>query len=372
MGCMGISSTTNMPGSPLHRKTAREVLKDPRTAVVIVQAAIPPGAPAGARFDVYVNAVNATSLEGGQLWTTNLRIGETVLFGQAQAREIASARGAIFINPFATTQTDQATPSQTSGRVLDGGWVTNPLQIEMVPDTASHSRVASMKSAINSRLPKGPGDPGETARGKTTSDINSGPSVVLRVPRRYADRADEFLAIVKHLPINDSAPEMLARRYTEALKREPALANELAWCLEALGDKALPFTRGLYDYAEVIPRLAALRVGARLGDPLAAAPLIELASKGNGLEQLDAIALLAEIPGTPRIDLTLRNLLSEKELLVRIAAYETLAKRAENVRTREAAGRAERLPHVPPARRLPDASRNRCPSRFPAGNAARY
>ncbi len=328
----GISSTTNMPGSPLHRKTAREVLKDPRTAVVIVQAAIPPGAPAGARFDVYVNAVNATSLEGGQLWTTNLRIGETVLFGQAQAREIASARGAIFINPFATTQTDQATPSQTSGRVLDGGWVTNPLQIEMVPDTASHSRVASMKSAINSRLPKGPGDPGETARGKTTSDINSGPSVVLRVPRRYADRADEFLAIVKHLPINDSAPEMLARRYTEALKREPALANELAWCLEALGDKALPFTRGLYDYAEVIPRLAALRVGARLGDPLAAAPLIELASKGNGLEQLDAIALLAEIPGTPRIDLTLRNLLSEKELLVRIAAYETLAKRAENVR----------------------------------------
>lgn len=328
----GISSTTDMPGSPLHRKTARDVLKDPRTAVVIVQAAIPPGAPAGARFDVYVDAVNATSLEGGQLWTTNLRIGETVLFGQAQAREIANARGPIFINPFATDEASQAALTQTSGRVLDGGWVTNPLQIEMVPDTASHSRVASMVSAINSRLPAGPGDGGPTARGKTTSDINSGPSVVLRVPRRFADRANEFLAIIKHLPINDSAPEMLAKRYADALKNEPALANELAWCLEALGDKALPFTRGLYDYAEVVPRLSALRAGARLGDPMAAAPLIELASKGTGIEQLDAIALLAEISGTPRIDLTLRNLLAEKELLVRIAAYEALAKRAEKVR----------------------------------------
>jgi flagellar basal body P-ring protein FlgI len=332
LALQGISSTTDMPGSPLHRKSPRDILKDPRTAVVIVQAAIPPGAPPGAKFDVYVNAVNATSLEGGQLWTTSLTIGETVLFGQAKTREIANARGPIFINPFATSDSAQAAFSQTTGRVLDGGWVTNPLQIEMVPDTASHSRVASMVSAINSRLPAGPGDSGATARGKTTSDINSGPSVILRVPRRFADRADEFLSIIKHLPINDSAPEMLAKRYTDALKTEPALANELAWCLEALDDKALPFTRGLYDYAEVVPRLAALRAGARLGDPMAAAPLIELASKGSGLEQLDAIALLAEIAGTPRIDLTLRNLLKEKELLVRIAAYEALAKRAEKVR----------------------------------------
>jgi hypothetical protein len=328
----GVSSTLELPGTALNGKTPREVLKDPRTAVVIVQAAIPPGSPAGAHFDVYVEAVNATSLEGGQLWTTTLRLGESILFGQAQARELASARGPIFINPFANTPAGAPTPSETNGRILDGGWVTNPLQIEMVPETASHSRVASMVSAINSRLPAGPGDPGPTARGKTTSDVKSGPSVVLHVPRRYADRAAEFLSIIKHLPINDSAPEMLAKRYVDALKAEPAIADDLAWCLEALGEKSLPFVRGLYDYAEVIPRLAALRAGARLGDPMAAAPLMALATKGTGLEQQDAIALLSEIAGTPRIDLTLRELLCEKDLLIRIAAYEALAKRAEKVR----------------------------------------
>jgi hypothetical protein len=118
----------------------------------------------------------------------------------------------------------------------------------------------------------------------------------------------------------------------DALKAEPALANDLAWCLEALGDRSLPFVRGLYDHADVVPRLAALRAGARLGDPMAAAPLMAIASGGSGMERLDAISLLSEIAGTPRIDLTLHNLLSEKELLVRIAAYEALAKRAEHVR----------------------------------------
>lgn len=328
----GVSSTLELPGSALNHKTARDVLKDPRTAVVLVKAAIPPGAPPGARFDVYVEAVNATSLEGGELWTTTLRMGETVLFGQAQTRELANARGPVFINPFAESTPGQPTPSETTGRVLDGGWVTTSLQIEMVPDTASHSRVASMVSAINSRLPAGPGDRGDTARGKATSDVKSGPAVVLRVPRRYKDHAAEFLELIKHLPVSDGDPDLLAKRYVDALKAEPALANDLAWCLEALGDRSLPFVRGLYDYAEVIPRLAALRAGARLGDPMAAAPLMALATTGNGFERLDAINLLSEIAGTPRIDLTLRNLLSEKELLVRIAAYEALAKRAERVR----------------------------------------
>lgn len=352
LALQGVSSTLQVPGTALDRKTPREVLRDPRTAVVIVSAAIPPGAPAGATFDIYVEAVNASSLEGGQLWTTALRIGETVLFGQATTRELASARGPIFVNPFAETEPGSMAPSQTTGRVLDGGIVTNPLKIEMIPDTASHSRVASMVSAINSRIPEAPGDPGDTASGKTTSDINSGPAVVLRVPRRYSKRASEFLNLIKYMPIVDIAPEMMAKRYTDALKAEPALSRELSWCLEAVGQKSLPFVRGLYDYAEVVPRLAALRAGARLGDPLAAAPLMTIATSGTGLERLEAIQLLAEIEGSPRIDMTLRTLLMEKELLIRTAAYEALAKRAERIRM----ARFENLMYSEPGSPLADIS----------------
>ncbi|MCA9627512.1 MAG: flagellar basal body P-ring protein FlgI, partial [Myxococcales bacterium] len=56
-------------------KTAREVLADPNIAVVLVQAVIARGSPEGFDFDVVVRALNATSLRGGQLWTTDLRLG---------------------------------------------------------------------------------------------------------------------------------------------------------------------------------------------------------------------------------------------------------------------------------------------------------
>lgn len=328
IGLMGVGKGSDLEGTALEGKTPRQVLRDPNTAVVLVQAAIPPGAPTYAKFDVYVSALNATSLEGGRLYTTDLAIGDPTTFGGAQTHRIAMAAGPVFINPFSEPGKEGEGVGATRGRILDGGTVTNPLKIRMALDNASHVRARAMVSAIVSRFPEGSGDSGPAAVG-----VNDG-NVALTVPARYRDRSGEFLEIVKHVQIDQNYPEEYARRYVEAIKSTPALAENLTLCLIGLGEKAVPFVRELYDYPEIEPRMAGLRAGAKLNDARSAEYLVKLAQTGRGANRTDAIALLGEIDAGPTVDMALRDLLKENELTVRVTAYESLARRAERAALR--------------------------------------
>lgn len=318
---IGGPDTKGVPG--IDGKSPRQILRDPNVAVVIVQAAIPPGSPEGAEFDVAVKALNATSLEGGTLWTTDLRLGYASTFGSVTTKTIAQAAGPIFINPFGENQKTSVDITQTNGRILAGGRVTEPLGIEVVLDNESHSIARSMVSAINSRFPAGVGDRLDTARGR------SGSSLELRIPGRFRRDPETFLNLIRFLRVDQSAPEQTALALAEGMERSPELADALGWSLEGVGNKALPFVRKLYDTPETLTRLAALRTGARLGDPLAADHLADLARNGTQNVQSDAISLLARIDAGPRVDLALRDLLNNDDMLVRIAAYEALAERAE-------------------------------------------
>ncbi|MDX2132762.1 MAG: flagellar basal body P-ring protein FlgI [Planctomycetota bacterium] len=346
MSLMGVGGVDAFRGTALEGKTPAEVLRNPNTAVVIVQAAIPPGSPANSSFDVVVRAMNATSLEGGTLWTTELRLGDPAVFGAVQARPIATARGPIFINPFAEDRPSGADGvTRTAGRVLGGGSVTQPFSVELVLDSNSHARARAIVSAINSRFPKGPGDPGDTARGRAVSD--AGGSVALRIPRRYRLEPGEFLELVMHLPIDGSFPEEQARRLVQGVQAEPALAEEVSWCLEAIGSRGLPFVRQLYEHPDLAPRMAGLRAGARLNDSLASEPLRDIARTGTGRVRTRAIELLGELDGGPRVDMALRDLLSEPALEVRVAAYEALVERASREQTARLAALLESNPDAP-------------------------
>ncbi len=322
MALQGVGRSGMFDGTPFEGMTPRQLLEDRNTAVVIVQAAIPPGSPQGSSFDVYVRAMNATSLEGGKLWTTDLRLGQATAFGGPQTRKIGQARGEIFVNPFAEPGRELAGITRTVGRVLDGGAVTDALDVEILLDNPSHARARIITSAINSRFPRRSGEE-NVARGRNDQ------SIALTIPPRYADRPGEFIELVRHLPLDQSLPQVYARRYAETLVDEPYLGNEMSWALQALGEPALPFIRDLYTHADLVPRLAALRAGARLGDPRAAPYLKEIAEDGPADLRTDAIGLLSRIDGGPTVDETLRNLLAEDALTVRVAAYEALAARAE-------------------------------------------
>jgi hypothetical protein len=330
LGLMGIGkSSDGLRGTRFEGMTPQQVLRSKDVAVVVVYAAVMPGAAQGTGFDVYVSAVNKSpeiSLEGGTLWTSELRVGPPTLFGGYQTRQIAAARGPIFINPFSEPGSKTGVGRQ-DGRVLGGGEITHPLELELYLDNESHSRARAMVQAINNRFPPAQGE-APTARGRTDRVIS------VTVPSAYRERTEEFLNILLRVQVNDVLPQEFAKRYVEALKSEPFLANDLTWCLIALPQRAaVPFLRDLYDWPELAPRRAALRAGSLLNDATAVPHLVQMATTGAAIDRIEAIDLLSRLPG-PRVDQALRDQLASRELSVRVAAYEALADRAERVHIR--------------------------------------
>jgi hypothetical protein len=333
LGLMQVGHESDVfQGTPLEGKSPREVLRSREVAVVVVFGAVIPGAPRGATFDVYVRAASNSpdiSLEGGTLWTTELQIGPATPVGGIKTRKIARAHGPVFINPFAEPGAPNGF-SRRDGRILGGGVVTAPLDLELVLDNESHSRAKAMTDAINNRFRPGPGEE-VVARGRSSRLIT------ITVPAAYRERSAEFLEVLRHIQIDQSQPQEYARRYVEALKTQPYLGNDLSWCLQALPQKAaLPFLREMYDYQDLVPRLAALRAGAGLGDPMTAPHLKQLAADPGAATPVraDAIHLLGNLSAGPSVDLALAEQLNAKELMVRVAAYEALADREEKIQLR--------------------------------------
>lgn len=332
LGLMEVSHGGGLfQGTPLEGRSPREVLRSREVAVVIVFGAVIPGAPRGATFDVFVRAASASpdiSLEGGTLWTTELQLGPAAPVGGIQTRKIATAHGPIFVNPFA--EPGSSTVTHREGRILGGGVITAPLDLELVLDNESHSRARAITEAINNRFRPEPGED-DVAHGRSSRLIT------ITVPGAYRERSNEFLSLLRHTQIDQTQPQEYARRYVEALKTQPYLADDISWCLQALPQKAsLPFVRQLYDDPERAPRLAALRAGAGLGDPLAAPPLKQIAQDPDvpTTVRSDAIRLLGELSAGPTVDTAIAEQLNAKELLVRVAAYESLADREERLQLR--------------------------------------
>lgn len=330
--------------------TPGELLRDPNTAVVLVYAQIPPGAPKGMSFDVFVQALNATSLEGGRLWTSELQLGRSEVYQGYQKHIIGEARGDVLVNPFEDPANPRGDVNMDIGRVLAGGIVTSPLEIAITLDNPSHSRARAIASAINSRFPPGPGDRRDTARGRDDS------TVAVTIPSAYRERPGDFVKMIQHLPIDQRIPgEIHAQRLLEGLESNPELFLEIMWALRAVGERAIPELRKAYDADQEIVRLTALRAGAFLGDVRASDPLIELATGDpNADVRMEAIEMLRFVDAGPRVDAALRGLVNESDPLIRVRAYEALARRAERTQLAQLRGM--------PGEQLASASRELSPA----------
>lgn len=319
-------------GTPLEGLSPRDVIRHPDTAVVLVEGAIPPGAPEGTTFDVRIRALSGStteSLEGGILWTTRLQIGPASTLGGLQTDTIAQARGEVFINPFAEPGRPGEIDPRT-GRVLGGARVIEPQPLELVLQTPLHSRAQAVTRAINERFPDGPRGPGTTAKGRDDQIVQ------VFAPPSYKDRFAEFVQLLLHTPVNQEYPEALAKRYTQSMIEDPSSAGELSWALRAIGPRSIAFIRDVYEFPERGPRMAALRAGAHLGDTRATAFLEQIAFEPSSPDRIEAISLLGVTRGSTSIERSLRELLEgETELTIRVAAYEALMERAERSRLEE-------------------------------------
>jgi hypothetical protein len=304
--------------------TPEGMLNSPDTAVVIVEGVIPPGATKETSFDLRVSALpgtDVTSLEGGRLYTTDLRPGP-LLIGSRQAQILASGKGNIFINPFVEPgATNRDAVNRLVGRVLDGGTVSKDIPLKLKLATSSHTRSRTIQSAINSTFPREPKQKAETARGENADSIE------LTVPPSYHGKTEEFIELVRHVPLDISSTEVTALSIRKALVANPGSATAAMWRFRSLGKRALPVIQDLYNYSEEEPRMAALEAGAALDDALASTPLVEMAKSGSINNRVRAIGLLGKFGFNPDIDISLRPLLNDADPDVRLATYETLAKR---------------------------------------------
>lgn len=305
--------------------TPSELLDSRDTAVVIVSAVIPIGAPVGTRFDVQVETLpgSATiSLEGGRLYSTDLFPG--LIRPAAPATiPIAKAYGQVFINPFADPgAVGRDSVRRNVGRILNGGVVSQPRSVMLMLDAPSHSRARAITEAINTRFPRSRGEP-PTAKGINEEVIE------ISIPPQFREDPQEFVELLRYTRVDQAFPQEAALQYVRALKDLPEYSDALGRCLEALGPPAIPYVRSMYNYPEARPRMAAIYAGARLGDLMVAPQLEELAATGPLGLRPQVIALLGGLGEDPKINLILRELLNDQNLDVRVAAYEALDKRRD-------------------------------------------
>lgn len=271
---------------------------------------------------------STTSLEGGRLYTTDLRPmapGEILpRTGGKQAFSIATAAGPIFVNPFKAAGPGRDLEiNHTSGRVLGGGTVTRDIPVKLRLARPSHVLASLIERAINTRFPQEPGQRSRTAHGESEESIE------IHVPPSYRDRTREFMQLVQHTTIQQMAAERVAINVRRVLEADPSAANDASWRWQALGARTIPIIRDLYDHPGEITRLAALRAGAGLDDPLIVPHLIDTARQGAKPIRLQAIRLLTDLRLNPQIDVALRPLLNDPDVDVRLGAYEALSDRGD-------------------------------------------
>lgn len=337
----GVGETTRGWGG----LTPSALLDSKDTAVVIVEGIVPQvasgrkPAPTGVRknhpnlrgtlFDVQIfvePSSGTSSLEGGTLLPTILRIGD-LRTGRTQAKDIGIAQGPIFINPFADPEAvGSDSIHRTSGRILDGGEVTKTISMQLVLFSPSHNRAIDIQTAINRRFPE------EAGQGVLTARAINDELVDITVPPSWSENVDDFMNLMLHINLRSKNAEKNALDIKRLLVADPSPKNADAasWRWQAIGDRSLPVIRELYDFPEDLPRLAAMRTGGRLGDPIVIDHLLDAAINGVGFSgRLEAIDLLKEMSTDPRIELGLRPLLNDQTLEIRLRTAEALIDRGD-------------------------------------------
>jgi hypothetical protein len=302
--------------------TPARVLADKDTAVVVISGFIPPAAPAGTRFDVRVEALPRTqtdSLVGGILMSTEMHTSMITSAGSAsKSKTLAMSRGAVFVNPFIDRTKEGAQPRLRSGRIPNGGVVTlsRPVRLELRRADYRISRLIQRR--INQRFGEGQ----KVAIAKTPSIIE------IKIPRRYRDDYIHFLRMVMHVYVSgqSGSEEIYVRRLARDILLPTARYEDIALAWEAAGRQVLPVIRKLYASSNPTVAFYATRAGLRLNDKMAANVMVRIANHANSPFQIPAVEELGRARRFAQSLQTLKQLLSSRNILLKVAAYEALLK----------------------------------------------
>ena len=310
--------------------TPSRFLRDLDTAVVLVEGAIPPGAPIGDRFEVFVSSLPQTqtaSLDGGILMPIEMRLAVGgSLSGVGKSKVWAMSGGPVFVNPFLDVTKADDVAKFKIGRIIGGGVVNRSRPIMLQLRQGDYARVDLIQRRINQRFP-----------GLRAVAIAKNPSMIeVNIPEDKRKDYEHFLNLILHLPVRAGrgAWEIHARAIAEAIEQPGARHEELALVWEAMGRQVIPVLQTLYASRNSPAAYYAARTGVRLGDQMAGPVVLRFATSANSAQQLDAIRELGNHPKLTQATPTLQRLLDDEEEtdLVRVGAYESLLKRGDRTR----------------------------------------
>lgn len=300
------------------------------TAVVELWGRVPPGAPAGTTFDVYVRAMpqtQTTSLDGGYLLPHDMQMSVEGLSGtERQSRVLGKAGGPVFVNPFVDPSNAAEAPKLREGRIIGGGKLLEDRRVQLQLHQADYARCDAMTRQINAVFPAS--RPVAIAKNSNTVELD--------IPRRYRGDYERFLSLVMHLPVKGGpgAWEAKARQVAQQMQEPGAEHDELALIWEAMGRNNLPILKTFYRCDNPALAYYSARTGLRLGDAEALRAVCETARNVQaGPLQLQAVREL----GRCRLHAclpTLYDLLDDSNDLVRVAACEALIDQGDRGRLR--------------------------------------
>jgi flagellar basal body P-ring protein FlgI len=221
------------------------LLASGNVAMVMVRGWLRPGMQEGDRFDVEVRVPGqseTTSLRGGYLLESRLKVMAVMNNQMHPSFALALAKGPVLVDPTADPKKDRVMLCR--GRVLGGGVSLKPRPIGLVllPEHQNVLNSSRVANAINRRFHTfRNGVKSGMAKAKTDEYIE------LCVHPRYKDNLARYLAVVRALPISETASERAER--IESLRGrllDPATSAQAALQLEALGaDGAEPLLAGI-------------------------------------------------------------------------------------------------------------------------------
>ncbi len=323
------------PNAGLRLLPPGRILRDKDTAVVVVSGQIPPAAPAGTLFDIYVKALPRTqtlSLAGGRLMSTEMHLYmSTPLSRRAKTKAWSVGNGDLFVNPFLDPSNVKDQARFREGRIPNGGKVTlsRPIRLELHRPDYRRSRLIQRR--LNERFG------GRVAVAKTPSIIE------LHIPRSRRRDYLHFLQLVMHVHLSGRAggDERYARELAGAILLPEARYEDIALVWEAMGRQVLSILRKLYTSDNPAAAFYSTRTGLRLEDPMAVDPMIHIARQANSTFQIAAVGELGRARKFLTVLPTLKRMLSDSNALLRIAAYEALLKHGSRsvIRRQDISGR---------------------------------
>ncbi|WP_207398060.1 flagellar basal body P-ring protein FlgI [Bremerella alba] len=303
-------------------------LASPHTALVMMEAIIPPGAREGDTIDVTVFAppeTDTVSLENG--YSPSTRLSEMAFLGgrARKGNDIAMASGPIVLD--SVIEGNNSKSNMRRGRILGGAVMKEerPLGLGMLEGEVSIAASAAVGAAINNRFHmyrEG------TKQGVATPMTDK--FITLDVHPRYKESISRYMRVVRFIPLSRSTE--FRRRYiaeceTELLDEPTAQAGALK--LEAIGKEAIPSLKKGLDSQNELVRFCSAETLAYLNDSSCVEPLTEAARTNNGF-RYRAFQALGSFDDLDVID-SMEGLLHEESAETRYGAFDQLKKRSSQL-----------------------------------------